>query len=158
MQQRGRMHRALWTKQGLPRHGNTMKIGAMSYGDFRRVRRHEYSPRRSWTATPEDRNALRSLTGGAGTGQRMRLEQGMQAHNRPHPALLHFACDRYQEDMPHIAPKGPAVRAGVRRGRDEPAAQYGSSPDSPLEESGFELLVPPGEGTGPLPQTIRRFS
>src|SRR6516162_7922400 len=46
-----------------------MKIGAMSYGDFRRVRRHEYSPRRSWTAILEDRNALRSLTGGAGTGE-----------------------------------------------------------------------------------------
>src|SRR6516164_5856209 len=35
-----------------------------------------------------------------------------------------------------------AVRAGVRRDRDEPAAQYGSSPDSPLEESGFDLTVP----------------
>ena len=56
--------------QDPPRHGsNTMKIAAMSYGDFRPVRRHEYSPRRSWTATPEDRNALRSLTRGAGTGE-----------------------------------------------------------------------------------------
>ena len=32
-------------------------------------RRHEYSLRRSWTAIPEDWNALRSLTGGAGTGE-----------------------------------------------------------------------------------------
>ena len=61
---------AFWTKQGSPGHGsNTMKIWPMIYGDFRRVRRHEYSPRRSWTAIPEDRNALRSLTGGAGTGE-----------------------------------------------------------------------------------------
>ncbi len=37
---------------------------------------------------------------------------------------------------------GPAVRAGVRRDRDEPAAQYGSSPDSPLEERRFEPSVP----------------
>jgi hypothetical protein len=36
----------------------------------------------------------------------------------------------------------PAVRAGVRRDRDEPAAQYGSSPDSPLERDGFETSVP----------------
>src|SRR6516164_9337528 len=38
---------------------------------------------------------------------------------------------------------GPAVQAGVRRDRDEPAAQYGSSPDSPLEGTGFEPSVPP---------------
>src|SRR5215469_9900352 len=70
MEQRGVTHCALWTKQRSPRLGsNTMKIGAMSYGDFRQVRRHEYSPRRFWTATHEDRNALRSLTGGAGTGE-----------------------------------------------------------------------------------------
>src|SRR6516165_6849137 len=30
----------------------------------------------------------------------------------------------------------------VRRDRDEPAAQYGSSPDSPLEGTGFEPPVP----------------
>src|SRR6516164_11231328 len=38
---------------------------------------------------------------------------------------------------------GPAVQAGVRRDRDEPAAQDGSSPDSPLEGRGFEPSVPP---------------
>jgi len=37
---------------------------------------------------------------------------------------------------------GPAAQAGVRRDRDEPAAQYGSSPDSPLEQAGFEPTVP----------------
>src|SRR6516164_797045 len=31
---------------------------------------------------------------------------------------------------------------GVRRDRDEPAAQYGSSPDSLLEGNGFEISVP----------------
>src|SRR6516165_11049913 len=32
------------------------------------------------------------------------------------------------------------------RNRNEPAARYGSSPDSPLERTGFELLVPRGDG------------
>jgi hypothetical protein len=31
---------------------------------------------------------------------------------------------------------------GVRGDRDEPAAQYGSSSDSPAEEGGFEPSVP----------------
>src|SRR6516165_12201055 len=70
MEQHGRTRCALWAKQGSPGHGsNTIKIAAMSYGDFRPVRRHEYSPRRSWTATREDRNALKSLTRDAGTGE-----------------------------------------------------------------------------------------
>ena len=41
----------------------------MSYGGFRRVRRHESSPGGSWRATPEGRNELRSSTGGAGRGE-----------------------------------------------------------------------------------------
>jgi hypothetical protein len=36
-----------------------------------------------------------------------------------------------------------AAAADVRRDRDEPAPQYGSSPDSLLEGAGFEPLVPP---------------
>src|SRR6516164_8178223 len=43
---------------------------------------------------------------------------------------------------PAAVSDGPAVQAGVRRDRDEPAAQYVSSPDSPLERNGFELPVP----------------
>jgi len=35
-----------------------------------------------------------------------------------------------------------------RRDRDEPAAEYGSSPDSPLERDGFENSVPRQIGSG----------
>jgi len=44
----------------------------------------------------------------------------------------------------------------VTRDRNELATQYGSSPDSPLEEDGFELTVPPrGKGHGePLHASI----
>jgi hypothetical protein len=70
MEQHGPTHCALWTKQESPKHGsNTMKIGAMIYGDFHRVRRHEYSPRRSWTATPEDRNVFEIVDWGCGYGR-----------------------------------------------------------------------------------------
>jgi hypothetical protein len=37
---------------------------------------------------------------------------------------------------------GLGIRGTVRRDRDEPTAQYGSSPDSPLEGDGFEPPVP----------------
>ena len=37
------------------------------------------------------------------------------------------------------APRNPARLLKVA---DRPAAQYGSSPDSPLEQAGFEPLVP----------------
>src|SRR6516164_8320610 len=45
----------------------------------------------------------------------------------------------------------PAVRASVRRDPDEPTAQYGSSPDSPLEGTGFEPSVPPFRSGVPAP-------
>jgi cold shock CspA family protein len=52
----------------------------------------------------------------------------------------------------HADTDGPAVWAGVRLDRDEPAAQYGSSPDSPPERNGFEppvrhhSIIPPDQG------------
>jgi len=53
---------------------------------------------------------------------------------------------------------GPAVQAGVRRDRDEPAAQYGSSPDSPLEGDGFELPVPRENGHSVEPSSFLYLS
>src|SRR6516165_9087312 len=48
---------------------------------------------------------------------------------------------------------------GVRRDRDEPAAQYGSSLDSPLGGSGFETLVPrPCEPIRSQPRVITTLS
>ena len=54
--------------------------------------------------------------------------------------LVSIFGDRVPRPSRATAPVSP-LRDGVRD-RNEPAAQYGSSPDSPLEGNGFELPVP----------------
>jgi hypothetical protein len=49
-------------------------------------------------------------------------------------------------------PRPTLICNGVRRDRDEAAAQHGSSPDSLLEEDGFELAVPRSENYSEPPQ------
>ena len=72
-------------------------------------------------------------------------------YTRFQPCSFPSATSPSTSARPAPVPRGPlplqisrncARQRCVRRDRDEPAAQYGSSPDSPLERTGFELAVP----------------